>query len=242
MRQRWRLLCGLPVLGLAACGTTLFDDNDIYSAGAPYVLCAANIDDSYQVSTEQITDAVARASADGTTLHLYAHSPGETIRLSTIEDLLATATAHGLAFATYAQLGAGTTRKSVALSFDDHGVAAWTSLRPLLARYGARVTFFVSLYLGLTADELAQLRQLSDDGHDIEYHSTGHLNAVAYTAAHGIDGYVADEIVPALGAMRADGYPTTVFAYPFGARDGETDAALSPYFAHLRAIRSTCPR
>jgi hypothetical protein len=41
--------------------------------------------------------------------------------------------------------------------------------------------------------------------------------------------------------MRDAGYPTTVFAYPFGARNAATDAALAPYFTRLRAIRTTCP-
>jgi hypothetical protein len=42
--------------------------------------------------------------------------------------------------------------------------------------------------------------------------------------------------------MRADGHATTIFAYPFGTRTAATDAALSQYFVHLRAIRSRCPR
>jgi beta-phosphoglucomutase-like phosphatase (HAD superfamily) len=60
--------------------------------------------------------------------------------------------------------------------------------------------------------------------------------------AAGMDTYLADDIVPGLDAIRAAGYATPIFAYPYGARDDATDAALSQYFAHLRAIRSTCPQ
>jgi polysaccharide deacetylase len=234
----------LALLALAACATrTLSDRDNIYSRGADQVvLCAENIDDLYHVTPGEITNAVARAHDDGTTLHLYTHDPGDTIAVSALDHLLAAATERGLAFVTYAELGTGGAPGSLALSFDDHSVASWTQIRPLLARYHARVTFFVSLFLELTDDERAALHQLAADGHDIEYHSTSHLNAEDYAAAHGVDAYVTDEILPALQAMRADGYAATEFAYPFGARTAATDAALTPYFAHLRAITSRCPR
>jgi hypothetical protein len=241
--QSWSvvLCCVCAVAGPSGCTASLSDYSDSYSRGEHFVLCSSSIDDAHHVGSEQIGDALARAMADGTTLHLYAHNPGETVRLKVIEDLLAAAVEHGAEFTTYDQLNAGLATGALALSFDDHSIASWAALRPMFARHGARVTFFISEFLGLTTEQRAELRQLSDDGHDIEYHSTQHLNAVDYAAAHGLDGYVADEILPALDAMRADGYPTTVFAYPFGARNAATDAALAPYFSHLRAIRTTCP-
>jgi len=235
------LCCALALTGLGACARTMSDANDIYSRGEHFVLCSNSIDDKTHVTGALIGDVMNRASADQTTLHLYAHSPGETVQLTTIESVLAAATAHELEFATYEQLSAGIVPGSLALSFDDHSLASWTALRPMLARYDARVTFFVSEFLELTGEERAQLRRLSDDGHDIEYHSTQHLSAVDYAAAHGVESYVANEILPALRAMRAEGYPTTVFAYPFGARNADTDAALARYFTRLRAIRTTCP-
>jgi peptidoglycan/xylan/chitin deacetylase (PgdA/CDA1 family) len=236
------VLCCVPALtGLFACTKMMSDETDIYSRGEHFVLCSSSIDDKNHVTAAQIADAIARASADQTTVHFYTHTPGVTVQLSTIEDVLATAWARGLEFTTYEQLSADVAPGSLALSFDDHSIASWTTLRPLFARYGARVTFFVSAYLALTADERAQLHQLADDGHDIEYHSTNHLDAVDYVAAHGMDAYIADEILPALDAMRADGYPTTIFAYPFGVRNAATDAALARYFTRLRAIRSRCP-
>jgi peptidoglycan/xylan/chitin deacetylase (PgdA/CDA1 family) len=149
----------------------------------------------------------------------------------------------GIELVTYEELTLHPVPGSLALSFDDHAVASWSALRPMFASYHAQVTFFVSLFTELSDDERAQLRQLADDGHDIEYHTTNHLNAVDYAAAHGVAGYVADEIVPALDAMRAAGYATTVFAYPFGARNAEIDEALTPYFSLLRGIRgASCPR
>jgi Polysaccharide deacetylase len=232
----------LGALLLLGCDTTLSSFDPIYSRGADhFVLCAQNVDDKNSISTDDLADALTRAKLDGTTLHLYTHRPGDTVETSTVEDLLAAAVERGVGFVTYEALTAGEAPGTVALSFDDHNIASWIAMRPLLARYHARVTFFISAFTALEDSERAAIHQLADDGHDIEYHSVMHKNAADYAGAHGIAGYLADEITPALDAMRAAGYATTVFAYPFGARTAETDAALAPYFVHLRAIRTTCP-
>lgn len=238
---RWSaLLVGLAATG---CDTTLSTYDVIYSHGADhYVLCAQNIDDKNSVTADEIGEALSRAKLDGTTVHFYAHRPGGTVEVSTVEDTLAAAVARGVGFATYADLDAGEVPGSLALSFDDHNIASWIAMRPAFAHYRARVTFFVSAYTLVEDADRAALDVLAADGHDIEYHSVAHLNAERYTAEHGVAAYVADEIVPALEAMRAAGYDTRIFAYPFGARTEETDRALEPYFDHLRAIRSTCPQ
>jgi peptidoglycan/xylan/chitin deacetylase (PgdA/CDA1 family) len=238
----WSAVAGL---GVAACLPADLDhDARIYNSDdpAPYVVCSANIDDKYDVPDFEIEGALVHARDEHSTVHFYAHDPGTTIALSTIEYVLSTAVDLGVPFVTYDALGSGGDHGSLALSFDDNSVSDWTAMRPLLARYGARVTFFVTRYLGMTDDERAQLHQLAADGHDIEYHTVSHLNAVDYVTAHGLDAYVADEIEPALTAMRDDGFTTREFAYPFGARSADIDAALAPYFDHLRAIRTTCPR
>jgi hypothetical protein len=226
----------------SGCGQPISDYDDLYAQGSRhYVLCSDSIDDKFHVSAAALDGALMRAEHMRHPLHLYAHKPGETVSMETLEVLLSGAEQHGLELVTYEELARGPIPGSLALSFDDHGIAQWMTLRPLFARYHARATFFVSEFTSLTPEERAQLRQLADDGNDIEFHSTHHQNAAQYTAAHGVEAYVANEILPALQAMRDAGYPATVFAYPFGARTTETDDALRPYFTHLRAIRTTCP-
>lgn len=237
-------LCALATgSSVAACLPPDLDhDARLYASDdpAPYVLCASNVDDKYDVPEVEIEGAILHARDTHRTVHLYAHDPGRTVAPSTIEFVLSTANALGVPFVTYDGLdGSG---GAVALSFDDNSVADWTAMRPMLAKYGAKVTFFVTRYLLLSEDEHAQLHQLAADGHDIEYHTVSHQNAVEYVEAHGIDGYVEEEIEPALTAMRNDGFATREFAYPFGVRSEEIDAALKPYFEHVRAILSTCPR
>jgi len=236
---------GVLVL-VAGCDAALVDMDAIYTRGAPrFVMCGMTIDDKSSASLDAIGGALDRAQIDGTTVLLYAHKPGdlpnETVDPSTVELALAGVVDRGMRFATYSDLDAGEVPGSLALAFDDRDLAGWTVLRPTFQHYGARVTFFVSDYPYLDDTQKAQLRQLADDGHDIEYHSTHHYNAESYAGQHGADAYITDDILPALQAMRADGYDPKIFAYPFGARTAATDAALEPLFDHIRAIYSTCP-
>lgn len=233
---------------VSGCATVLVDNDGIYSHGADGpVLCGLSVDDKTSVSGDALAAGLDRAQVEQQTLHLYTHRPMGTVDVSTIESVLAGAADRDLAFVTYRELldqadagepaGAG-----LAFSFDDRDLEGWHQLRPLFDRYRAKVTFFISAYH--TFDELAkqQLRDLAADGHDIEYHSTNHLAADEYAAAHGIEAYLADDIAPDLALMRADGYEPTVFAYPFGARDGAVDAAVLEHFRAVRAISYTCPR
>ena len=239
------VLCAIAGLGVAACVPPDLDHNArLYSSAeaVPYVLCASNIDDKYDVANLEIDGALVHARDTHTTVHFYTHDPGRTVKTRTVEHVLATATALGLPFVTYDALEDADGKGALALSFDDDAVDDWTAMRPMLARYGAHVTFFVTRYLVMSEDKHAQLHQLAADGHDIEYHTVSHQNAVDYVKAHGLDGYLANEIEPALVAMRDDGFATHEFAYPFGAHDAEIDDALAPYFDHVRAIVTTCPR
>lgn len=243
-----RLLGILALAALTACTDppdhSLAHHDQVYSHGPDrFVWCAFSIDTGVQhpAGLAEITDAMKRARREGSTLHLYAHAPGDTIDTSTLEGVLAAAADLGVQLTTYDELSARRVPGSLALSFDDAYLSSWTGIRPMLLAHQAHVTFFVTFFLGFTDLQREQLRQLAADGHDIEYHSTSHLDAVQFTAEHGVDAYIATDIVPALDAMRAAGYATRTFAYPKGARTDETDEALRPYFDHLRAITYTCP-
>ncbi len=239
----------LALTALIACARKPADRSvahrdQVYSHGPDrFVWCAFGIDTKPKdhPTLDEITRAMKRAKLEGTTLHLFTHVPGDTIDTSTLEQVLAAAADLGVQLTTYEELGAREVPGSLALSFDDSNIASWTSIRSMLLKYHAHVTFFVAYFSGFTDAQREQLHQLAADGHDIEYHSTGHLDAVTFVAEHGIAGYIATDIVPALDAMRAAGYPTRTFAYPYGSRTAATDDALRPYFDHLRATSKRCP-
>ena len=236
-------LGGALLGGLGGCATSLIDDDGIYSRGGDGpILCGLSVDDRYSVSIDAISAGLDRAQVERETLHLYTHKPAGSVDVSTIDSVLASAAFRGLAFVTYKQLFEQPPSGALAFSFDDRALTAWTSLRPLFDRYHAKVTFFVSEYDSFDDAEKQMVRDLAADGHDIEYHSTHHYAADAYATEHGIAAWLADDIQPALAAMRADGYDPTIFAYPFGARSADTDAAALEQFRAIRAISYTCPR
>jgi peptidoglycan/xylan/chitin deacetylase (PgdA/CDA1 family) len=170
-------------------------------------------------------------------VQLFAHEPGRTVAWSTIDRVLAGARARGLASFTYAELAAGRPAEpGLALSFDDDSIEAWTTLADRLDAAGVRATFFVTRYHRFTEDQRVALHALAARGHDIEAHGVAHLRAPAIVEDRGLDGYLADEVLPGLALLRADGYRPTVFAYPFGARTAELDRTLAEHFALLRSV------
>ncbi len=214
--------------------------------------CAVNLDDSAQNDLDSVDGALDRAAAEGEVVHLYAHRPGGTVPLATLEHVLAGARARGLAYLTYADLAARSTTAplgGLALSFDDAGVAAWLTARELFRAYDARVTFFVTRYGKLDETRRAGIRDLASDGHTIEAHSVAHLRAPTVVEAEGLDAYLRDEALPSIDRLREDGYPVTAYAYPFGARTDELDEALLRHVDVLRSVTFTvagaadpCPR
>jgi len=168
---------------------------------------------------------------------LYGHTPGKGLPLERLAAVVEHAEAIGLPTVTFAELAAGAPRTAaLALSFDDAAIDAWYDVRGLLADHGARVTLFVSRYQNFDDDGRGKLRELADLGHDVEAHGVDHLRAPVYVEEHGLRAYLDDEILPAIAALRADGYDPVAFAYPFGARTGELDDALLDHFAILRSV------
>ena len=222
----------------AACRADVGELEGIYYDGdGRRVHCAVNLDSSAGNTLESLDGGLDRAAARGEVVELYAHRPGATVPHATIEHVLAGARDRGLAFVTYADFAAGASAQAgLALSFDDAGISSWLSARPLFQQYGARVTFFVTRYDTLTEDDLAGLRQLGDDGHEIAAHGLRHLHAPSYVEANGLAAYIADEVLPSIELLLEDGYPVASFAYPYGARTGEIDRALAELVPVLRSV------
>lgn len=236
----------------AGCQENVGDiDGVFYDGDGRSVHCAVNLDDDAHNTLASIDSALDRAVARGEVAELYAHSPGGTVPISVVEHVLAGARDRGLPFITYADFAAGAgTGPGLALSFDDTSVAAWHAMRPQFQAASARVTFFVSRYPAMRAEQRAQLAELAADGHAVEAHSVLHLRAPEYVEDHGLAAYIADEVVPSVEQLRADGFPVTSFAYPFGARTHEIDRAVLQHVAIVRSISFTltgpvvdhCPR
>ena len=231
----------LLVLATAAAAACRYDGADLdaifYDGDGRLVHCAVNLDSSAGNSLASIDHALDRAAERGEVVELYAHRPGVSVPFAKLEHVLAGAAARDLPYVTYADFAAGGgIGPGLALSFDDSGIAEWSAARPLLLQYGARVTFFVTRYHKFTEEGRAQLRELAADGHEIAAHGKNHLRASVYVEDNGLAAYMADEALPSIDILRADGYEVTSFAYPFGARTGELDRALAAHVPVLRSV------
>ena len=227
-------------LALAACQHDIADsDGAFFHFDARRVHCAVDIDSSTRNDNASIDSGLDRALDRGEVVELFAHHPGVTVPLSTIEHVLAGAHDRGLRFLTYSDLATAQPGAGILLSFDDDWVDAWSALRPLFAQYQARVTFFIAYYPHYSDAMKKELAQLAADGHDIEAHSIAHRRAPEYVEARGLRAYLDEEVLPSIALLQSDGYPITTFAYPFGARTNETDRAILEHVSYIRSVAFT---
>ena len=124
----------------------------------------------------------------------------------------------------------------IALSFDDRFIHEWYQLRPIFKKYDAHVTFYITQFDSLTPVEIAQLKTLQQDGHEIGCHGAIHTNAVQYVRDHSVADYINAEVYPALRSMQSKGFRPTSFAFPGGAHTRETDQELLKHFVMLRDV------
>lgn len=233
----WALLALLA----GGCGDNI-DDALYFTYDDRPLLCAFAIDDFVvPVDWDRVQERIDTALAQSWVLLAYAHTPGVTVSLDTLERAFSMFDAAGLAYTTYADLDPqAPPAPGIAFAFDDDSVSTWWQIRPMFALHGARVTFFVTEYQDFTDQGRAQLHDLADDGHAIEAHGVHHLDADTYPA--GPDAYYTDEVAPSLAALRAEGYSPDAFAYPGGLRTAATDAAIEPHVRYLRATPGHCDR
>ena len=206
------------------------------------VLCSAGIDDYLgEPPWGLIGDSLDEAAEHGWVTMLHTHEPGATVTVATLERVLTMAEDRGLPLVTFRDFESGAPRGGLALAFDDNAPRAWLTVRELLRSRGARVTFFVTRWVHLTDEERDMIRSLAADGHDLQPHGVDHLHAVDYVASHGLDAYLATEVLPSFAVLEAEGYPPTTFAYPFGDRNDALDEALLEHVAHVRTTLAPCP-
>ncbi len=227
------------VLALTACQHGIEDtDGAFYHFDGRRIHCAVDIDTGTR-NDDSIDAALDRARDRAEVVELFAHHPGDTVKASTIEHVLAGARDRGLRFLTYSDLATAEPGPGILFSFDDKWVDAWFGLRSMFAQYGARVTFFIAYYPDYTDAEKSELQQLAADGHDIEAHSIEHRRAPEYVEARGVRAYLDEEVLPSITLLENDGYPVTTFAYPFGARTQETDHAILEHVSYIRSVAFT---
>lgn len=229
VRRPWIATLGL----LIACrkpATPHFGPR-FFSGGGP-VQCSKGIDRDHEWPHEALAGSLERARDRRIVLHTYGHAP--TIRLDEYLADFDWAASHGVPMVTFRELAAGYHGPGWAFTIDDDEVDTWYGWRDLLRAHQVKVTFFVTRFERLTAQQKRELHELAADGHDIEAHGVAHENAVDFVTTHGLARYLEDEVRPSKAVLTADGYAPVAFAYPYGAHTAEIDRALLPEFALLR--------
>lgn len=128
----------------------------------------------------------------------------------------------------------------VSFTFDDFPRSAYLSGAPILESYGARGTYYVSMSLMGTLNNLGEQFRLGDlvalagRGHEIGSHTFSHLSAQNVDCADFIQNVQKGEraIRSAMGRS-----PSGNFAYPYGAITLTTKRRVGP---GMRSCRGTC--
>ena len=240
---RYALIAALATCALAACNVQNGDHLQ-YRWDDQRILCSTPFDDYlHPINWDSLGGQLADARADNSVVIMHAHDPGASVSIETVDQLLSLVDRYGLEYVTFDELAPSSrARPAVAIAFDDHTVQDWYDHRDVLQRHNARVTFFVTFPTRITKQELEMLTQLASEGHDIEAHSVEHLSAPDFVAERGVSAYVAEEALPSISDLRALGFASTSYAYPYGEDVTEVnDILLSSGVDRIRVGLSECP-
>jgi peptidoglycan/xylan/chitin deacetylase (PgdA/CDA1 family) len=130
-------------------------------------------------------------------------------------------------------------RPIASITFDDFPKSAWERGGQILARLGARGTYYTAgTFCGRTVDgtqfyDESDLRALAAAGHEIACHGFGHQPTPTLS-----DAALAEDmnrnaafLAPFMGGARLESY-----AYPYGASSVRTKKFYAPHFSNLRGV------
>ena len=131
-------------------------------------------------------------------------------------------------------------RPVASLTFDDFPRSAWTVGGPILARHGARATYYAAgRFCGAVEDGIdyydeADLRALAAAGHEVGAHSYAHQMAptLSVEALQADAGRNVAALAPLLDQRMVS------YAYPYGEVSPRAKAVMAARFASARGIRA----
>ena len=140
---------------------------------------------------------------------------------------------------------------AIFLSFDDWWEAEWREYLPILAEHNVKATFYScprrawarplletdTIFEALVKPAYWQaLRELSDAGHTVGYHTINHANMAALTQQRGLEAATQTEIIRGIQYFADAGLKLRHFSYPYGIHNAIIDECLCRHFATLRTI------
>ena len=125
----------------------------------------------------------------------------------------------------------------IALTFDDAYFDEWIEMLPILNKYKAKVTFFISLnYPKYDMHCKEKIIKLYNAGNEIGVHTINHPHLPIYLKTHTIHNYYKNEILPEVRFLNSLGIRPGSFAYPYGEHNSESNRFLSLYFNKIRCM------
>ena len=122
------------------------------------------------------------------------------------------------------------------LTFEGRHFDEWLQAMPLLERYGAHATFFVSG--PINGEAIRAMKQLHEAGHSVGLNGLAQKRADEEVAAKGADRFYKEEIELQLENCRVAYIPITSYAYPQRCHTDATDALFKQRsFAHVRGVQ-----
>ena len=127
-------------------------------------------------------------------------------------------------------------KAGIAISFDDRFVKEWYQIRPLLKKYNAKCTFYITQPDSLSHEEVIALHKLENEGNEIGCHGAMHVRSTYYIWDFSLEEYMNNEIFSALKTMKKQGFSPKTFAHPGGSQMWYSDRELLKHFTLLRDV------
>jgi peptidoglycan-N-acetylglucosamine deacetylase len=126
----------------------------------------------------------------------------------------------------------------VILTFDDNYYDTWIQMLPILDKYNAKATFFVSPNYPNKRQhtDYQKILTLYNAGNEIGSHSMNHPKIQYYLKKHSLDYYYENEVLPTLSFFDSLGIKVNSFAYPYGYHTRLSDIYLAGYFRKIRTV------
>jgi len=122
------------------------------------------------------------------------------------------------------------------ISFDDRSIKQWHEILPLLERYDAVCTFYLTQPHKLTNEEIGLLKKIEEAGHEIGCHGYEHVLSESFIKEHGYKNYLKHEILPFVTWANQNKISVESFAYPYGGKFWLTDLILLSFFNTTRSV------
>lgn len=115
----------------------------------------------------------------------------------------------------------------ILLAFDDYSADNWESYFDLFDKYDVKVTFFVN-----ASEPTEFCFHAIERGHEIAYHTAGHVNLTEIT-----EDEVYQQAIAPIEVFREQGIELTTFAYPYGAYNEKLNELLLQHYNILRGAK-----